>query len=142
MKSRKISKRSILSETAQIVDPIGLLAPAVISAKIIMQELWQLKLGWDEAVARHMHTRWERYRETLSALNEIRILRRVIDDDYTELQLHGFCDASEKAYGACIYIRATGQSGESTVGLLCAKSRVAPLKQRTLPSMRFALPSY
>ena len=38
-----------------------------------MQELWQLKLGWDEAVPMHMHTQWERYRETLSALNEIRI---------------------------------------------------------------------
>ncbi|XP_033212356.1 uncharacterized protein LOC117169955 [Belonocnema kinseyi] len=76
-----------------------------------------------------------RYRETLSDLNDIRICRRVISGDYTDLQLHGFYDASEKAYGACIYIRATFHSGESSVRLLCANSRRAPLKQRTLPSL-------
>jgi hypothetical protein len=52
-----------------------------------------------------------------------------------DIQIHGFSDASEKAYGACIYIRSNNQEGKTTVKLLCAKSRVSPLKQVSLPRL-------
>lgn len=48
--SNKTTKRSILSQIAKIYDPLGLIAPVVITAKIIMQELWGLNIGWDETV--------------------------------------------------------------------------------------------
>ncbi|XP_033220998.1 uncharacterized protein LOC117175397 [Belonocnema kinseyi] len=51
------------------------------------------------------------------------------------VQLHGSCDASEKAYGACIYIRSTDNQGVHHISLICSKSRVAPLKQITLPKL-------
>nr|XP_033322446.1 uncharacterized protein LOC117218272 [Megalopta genalis] len=43
----RITKRTILSTIAKIFDPLGLLGPAIITAKLIMQRLWQLKLDWD-----------------------------------------------------------------------------------------------
>ncbi|CAG9109013.1 unnamed protein product [Plutella xylostella] len=46
----KLTKRTILSVLSQIYDPLGLLAPAVIQAKILLQQLWLLKIGWDDAV--------------------------------------------------------------------------------------------
>ncbi|XP_043506296.1 uncharacterized protein LOC122526811 [Frieseomelitta varia] len=46
--------------------------------------------------------------------------------------VHGFCDASEKAYGACVYLKSTDQVGRTSVHLICSKSRVAPLKSQTL----------
>ena len=52
-----------------------------------------------------------------------------------EIQLHGFCDASEKAYGACIYLRSTDQRGIHQSALICSKSRVAPLKVATIPRL-------
>lgn len=55
-----------------------------------------------------------------------------VEPEYTEI--HGFCDA-EAAYGACIYLRSTNKSGQSYARILCAKSRVAPLKQVTLPRL-------
>ena len=39
-----VSKRTILSQTAQLYDPLGLLAPVIVLAKMKLQKLWELKL--------------------------------------------------------------------------------------------------
>ncbi|XP_055591188.1 uncharacterized protein LOC129743234 [Uranotaenia lowii] len=46
-----------------------------------------------------------------------------------------FSDASEQAYGACAYFRSTDSAGNIAVGLLTAKSKVAPLKKRSIPRL-------
>ena len=51
------------------------------------------------------------------------------------VELHGFADASAKAYGACVYIVYRLKNGESEVCLVTAKSRVAPLKGETIPRL-------
>ncbi|XP_071056865.1 uncharacterized protein, partial [Onthophagus taurus] len=48
-----------------------------------------------------------------------------------QIQIHGFADASEKAYGCCIYLRSENGDYVNT-RLLCAKSKVAPLKITTI----------
>ena len=53
----------------------------------------------------------------------------------TEIQLYGFYDSSEKAYGACLYLRSVNQQGEVTTKLLCSKSKVVPVKKITLPRL-------
>lgn len=43
-----MSKRKVLSAVTTIYDPLGLIGPAIVTAKIIMQKLWQHKLEWDD----------------------------------------------------------------------------------------------
>jgi hypothetical protein len=50
----------------------------------------------------------------------------------TDIQLRGFSDNSERTYGACLYFRCTDLFGEITCELLCAISKVAPIKNTTL----------
>ncbi|XP_043287500.1 uncharacterized protein [Venturia canescens] len=121
-----VTKRAVLSEIAKIFDPLGLLAPVITQAKILMQQLWRLKLDWDESLPEELHTTWINYHQQLQALNEFGFDRKVTIDDPVNIELHGFCDASEKAYGACIYVRSLNRAGESHSALLCSKSRVAP----------------
>ncbi|KOB72571.1 Gag-pol polyprotein, partial [Operophtera brumata] len=42
------SKRSVLSTIGQVFDPLGLINPCILQAKLIMQKLWASKLSWDE----------------------------------------------------------------------------------------------
>ncbi|XP_076384045.1 uncharacterized protein LOC143261513 [Megalopta genalis] len=128
----KITKRTILSTIARIFDPLGLLAPVTVVAKLIMQRLWQLKLNWDESLPASLHTEWIAFVEEIGQLNNISFDRNVGQPSAQRLELHGFCDASERAYGACIYVRSVNNRGEIVSKLLCAKSRVAPLKTVSL----------
>lgn len=51
------------------------------------------------------------------------------------IEIHGFCDASIKAYGACVYIKVVHPNGHINVSLLSSKSRIAPLKGLTIPKL-------
>ena len=68
-------------------------------------------------------------------MNNLRIPRNVICPKYTSVEIHGFSDASEAAYGACIYVRSNRSDGEVYVRLLCAKSKVAPIKTISIPRL-------
>ncbi|XP_072403265.1 uncharacterized protein [Diabrotica undecimpunctata] len=134
----RITKRQILSSTAQIFDPLGLLSPVTVTAKIILQELWKLKISWDETVPADLYTTWSKYHSQLQLLNSIKIPRQVSCPNPTSVELHGFCDASQHAYGASIYIRCCDTLGSFTSNLYCAKTRVAPLKTLTIPRLELS----
>jgi len=50
------------------------------------------------------------------------------------IQLHGFCDASIRAYGCCLHVRSEGPSN-ITVRLWISKSRVAPVMKQSLSKL-------
>ena len=58
----------------------------------------------------------------------IRIPLKVLCANAMDIQLHGFCDSSEQAYGAFLYLRSTNSSGIVTCELLRASTKVAPIK--------------
>lgn len=99
-----VTKRNILSETAQIYDPLGVVAPAILEAKIMLQRLWLHKLSWDQQIPDDIKDAWVAFVRTLSCLNDVQVPRLVFIHDPTNVQLHIFTDASESAYGACAYI--------------------------------------
>ncbi|XP_078051706.1 uncharacterized protein LOC144477840, partial [Augochlora pura] len=131
----RVTKRIISSEIAKIYDPLGLLGPIIIIAKILLQKLWTLKVDWDESLPMSIHTEWSQYYTKLPLLNNVKFHRKTIITAASTIELHGFCDASEKAYGACIYLRSTNTQGETQVELLAAKSKVAPLKSQSIPRL-------
>ncbi|XP_066152747.1 uncharacterized protein [Euwallacea fornicatus] len=110
--SVKVTKRTILSGISQVFDPLGLLSPVVIVAKILIQKLCELP-----------------------SLNGAQICRHIAYVDAACHELHGFSDASEEAYGGAVCVRSIDRNGDITVRLLCAKSRVSPLKSLTIPRL-------
>ena len=97
-----------------------------------MQGVWKLGLDYDVALPIEINTAWRNYRDQLSRLDTIKINRKMSAKNYSNLQLHGFSDACERAYGACIYIRPETVNKKYETHLVCSKSLVAPLKSTTL----------
>ena len=57
------------------------------------------------------------------------------DETIVMNQIHGFSDASERAYAAVVYLRSVYRSGNISVSLVASKTRVAPLKKQTIPRL-------
>ena len=136
--SNVVTKRSILSQVAKLFDPLGLFGPIIVKAKITIQLLWKAGLHWYSSIPVDIHTMWLNFKEQLPLLGELNFNRSIIAPDASEVQMHGFSDASEKAYGACIYIRSTDTQGKQHISLVCAKSRVAPVNPVTLPRLELS----
>ena len=73
----------------------------------------------------------------LPALDDIAVTRILFpaSDNRHVVELHGFSDASTKAYAAAVYVRVVEEDVIHTT-LLCAKSRVAPVKTQTIPRLK------
>lgn len=74
----KTTKRTMLSEISQLFDPLGLLGPVMLVAKLLIQELWKGQTDWDSSVPMHIHTQWMQFRSQLSNINEVKINRFIL----------------------------------------------------------------
>ncbi|XP_057338482.1 uncharacterized protein LOC130676347 [Microplitis mediator] len=134
-----ITKRSILSETAQLFDSLGLISPVVIKAKILMQDLWLEKIGWDDSLSPQIIHRWKKFRDELPELLQLKIPRWLnISSDISNIEIHGFSDASQHAIAAAVYIKTHHHLTPAKITLVCAKTRVAPLKRLTIPRLELS----
>lgn len=129
------SKRNVLRGTARFYDPLGLLAPVLITAKIIFQDIWRRGLSWEELLPHDLAQRWQHWISKLPQLTLLHVPRWIGASTTPEQsEVHVFCDASEKAYGAVLYLRSISEATHS-VRIICSKCRLAPIKKITLPRL-------
>ncbi|XP_061707816.1 uncharacterized protein LOC133518203 [Cydia pomonella] len=130
----RCTKRTILSEIARIFDPLGFLSPVTFLAKYLMQLLWVSGVSWDGDVPESIRLEWQEFKTQLSSLSAVAVPRRLVGK-FDVLHLHGFCDASERGFCAVIYCRTVTEEGDVDVQLVCAKSKVAPLRKLSVPRL-------
>ena len=136
------TKRVILSLLARIYDLLGLLTSFTVLAKCLFQEMWALKLEWDDVLpddAAELFCIWMEGCRKLQKVKVGRCFTALSETDWsslTDLELHVFADASPKAYGSCVYLRIKQPDGSYRVSFVMSRSRVAPLRQRlSLPRL-------
>ncbi|XP_035231549.1 uncharacterized protein LOC118203376 [Stegodyphus dumicola] len=103
-----------------------------------MQALWLLKLDWAEQLPPPLANEWNVLIKTLQSIENIQVPRCILKETFSMLILQGFADASEKAFGAVIYLQSITSPGEYCSKLLCSKSRVAPIKTMTIPRLELS----
>ena len=124
-----------------VFDPFGFVAPVVLTAKKILQDLCRLKLGWDDEVPTEHSVRWQKWLLDLPKLSQFsidRCFKPAGFKDITSSQLHHFSDASEIGFGSVSYLRLVDNSGRIHCTILQGKSRLVPLKQVTVPRLELS----
>ena len=140
MNTDVITKPVIFSTTAKFSDLLGLISPMVLQLKILFQDICKVEIShWDQEVDGELKQRFVDIIEDIRHTKTILVNRcylTTIDDmnDVESVQLHGFGDASNVAFGSNVYVR--GQKKEEThVELVTSKTHVAPLNKETTPRL-------
>ncbi|XP_071544498.1 uncharacterized protein [Panulirus ornatus] len=133
------TKRAVLSVISKLFDPLGLLCPIIMMAKIMFQDIWRLGLSWDEILPTELQHRFQKWVQNIKVLNTWQVNRcyfpELVWNKLQNVELHAFGDASEKGYGACVYLRVPDNDGSFKVILVLAKGRVAPIKKLSVPRL-------
>ena len=141
--ARQPTKRRVLSHIARLFDPAGWLAPIVVSAKMLMQDLWRDKLDWDAPLPDPLARRWESFRRSLEDVSYIALPRWLNWTSTCSVQLHTFADASRRAIAAAVYLRTDDGRGPAHVNLIAAKTKLASIKSQISsdrPCARMTIP--
>ncbi|XP_065182187.1 uncharacterized protein LOC135812896 [Sycon ciliatum] len=135
--SKSTTKRQALSTVISVFDPLGLVACYSIRARVLIQSIWRASIGWDDELPRSLQGEWTSWCEELTELGKLAIPRcySLKPGGVANVQLHGFCDASELAFAAVGYFRFQLNDGTVDTALVTAKSRVAPLKPLSIPRL-------
>ena len=141
IKDRPATRRGILSIVSSVYDPLGFVAPFILNAKLILQDLCRKKLDWDDVIPEDIMRRWQAWLQELPKLEQVAIDRCFKPPNFGEVsstQLHHFSDASQQGYGAVTYLRITDRSGNTKCSFVMGKSRLAPMKSVTVPRMELS----
>ena len=146
LNSKPATRRGILSVVPSAYDPLGFVAPFILPAKKILQELFQKKqLDWDDESPIAYQNRWSKWKNDLHIFEQLLIKRSLIPPDFGKIvsrQLHVFSDASFMGYGAVAYLRLKDDNGQIHCAFLMGKSHLTPSKVVTIPRLELVAAPY
>ena len=99
------TKRSVLKLSAMVFDPMGFLTPCTVEMKILFQERCLDKIDWDSNLPKNLLGTWNSLLNELKCLNNVKIPRCYFRSRPVRFEIHGFSDASNRAYAGVVYIR-------------------------------------
>ena len=93
----------LLSGAVKHFNPIGLIAPVLLVAKVNIQSCWKLDFELNDAVPDDVSRAYTNWKDDMVSLSKLNIPRKELPTHlYDDATLQVFCDASEKAFGACV----------------------------------------
>ena len=133
------TKRNVLKIAAKLFDPLGLISPALINFRLMLQELCVAKYDWDSPISAGGQRQLKKWLKSLETVNNIVVDRYYFsklpnETHVKQVTLHGFGDASKKGYCAVVYLCVKTTNGYET-SLVASKSRVAPIAPMTIPRL-------
>ena len=109
----------------------------MLEAKVVLQMIVKDNCSWDDPLTDVPRTRWEKCRESILKLDDLRVPRcfKTSSKEVERVTLHCFSDASETGYGQVSYVQTVYKDASVDVALAMAKSRVAPSRPITIPRL-------
>ena len=126
-----ITKKLLLSSIAKEFDPSGLVSPVTVIGKALFQYLCGAKCDWDDELPIEKCKIWEKLVRDSNTIKTVSASRNIYEpylNKNVKYSLHGFGDASTKAYCTVIYLISETEDGHKHSQLVYSKDRLAPLK--------------
>ena len=131
------TKQNTLRLLAGVYDPLGLISPVTVRVKVIFREVCCQKYEWDKQLGERVKKGLEDWTKDLIDCHKIDVKRCIYDhpcEEVEECSLHRFADARKKAYCGMVYLVYRTQVGRYAQ-MLTSKTRVAPLKELSIPRL-------
>ena len=139
LSTKPLTRRGILSIVSSIYDPLGFVAPFVLPAKRILQDLCRNeRIGWDDEIPVEYKVKWAKWIKDLPEIESLfikRCLKPASLGRVISRQIHTFSDASFHGYGAVAYLRLKDESDNVHCSFLLGKARVSPVKITMIPRL-------
>ena len=131
--TKHFTKRGVLRAMAKVYDPLGLASPVMLDAKHLYRRICKTNASWDALLDKEIGMIWNQWLKNLP--DNIIVPRSITSArvPVTEIELHGFGDASKKGCSAAVYA-VVKQGEKQEQGLLVSKSRIAK-KDLTVPRL-------
>jgi len=130
------TRKEMISLVMRVYDPLGLISHFLIHGRLLLQEMCRRGVDWKEKIPEEMYLKWLRWLTCFDQISKLTIPRRYtpIPLGNCTITMHLFVDASQDAYSCALYLR-FDYGHAIYVKLMAAKSRVAPIKQMTIPRL-------
>ena len=134
---RPSTQRTFLSVVSAVFDPLGLVAPFTVQARLLLKEIWRIRgQQWDDPLPDAIRESFADWCVDLPNLEHLVVPRSYFSHLVSEVELHMFGDASQDAFCAVAFLRARKHSSETPlVSFVVGKARVAPMKPLSIPKL-------
>ena len=118
-----------------VFDPLGLVAPFTVQARVLLKEIWRLHgQQWDDPLPESISKMFLDWCSGLPELQELTIPRAFFPLPIEEIDIHMFGDSSQEVFSAVGFLRAKCEGNDDTyLSFVVGKARVAPMKAMSIP---------
>ena len=135
---KPFTRRGILSTVNGLYDPLGYVSPVTIQGKALVRELSTEQAEWDDPLPAPKEEQWRLWTDSLCELEQLQIDRPYVAVSLRfarHRELCVFSDASTMAISAVAYLKVTDMEGNSHIGFVMGKSKLAPHPPHTIPRL-------
>ena len=136
---RTLTQRVVLSLVSAVHNPIGLVAPYTVKARLLLEDIWRLSgQQWDDNLPDHIAEKFLEWSDELTRLTEITIPRSYFEGQLEKVELQIFGDSSQDIFSSVAFLRAKvtwGCYSKTEFAFVFGKARVAPMKPSTIPKL-------
>ena len=105
---KAITQRTVLSFVSSVFDPIGLVAPYTVKARLLLKDIWRISgPKWDDDLPQEIKKQLLEWHSRLHLLGSLTIPRSYFTEPFDRIELHMFGDSSQDVFCAVAFLRAT-----------------------------------
>ena len=138
--TKSLTQRLVLGVVWKVFDPIGLVAPFTVGARLLLKDIWRVTgQQWDDELQQDIVQRFLVWSADLPKLENIKIPRSYFSGPFDNIELHMFGDSSQDIFSAIAFLRTrvrtpTGEE-KPELAFVLGKTRVPPMKVMTFPKL-------